>query len=122
MSYFKTHFPFLAKTLASFTSSILQPPITNIPPHKFYDRDQALHLMLEVARSNYQGRESSDHKNHNFLLIPGGIGIGKTRMGWESKYLFSSLIRRSDDTDEFVEALKNPCYIFVDLNNGNKYI
>ncbi|GET52487.1 hypothetical protein GLOIN_2v1805244 [Rhizophagus irregularis DAOM 181602=DAOM 197198] len=111
------------KTLASLlTSSTLQPFPSNIPPHKFYDREQALKLMLDVARSNFQGRKSLDHKNHNFLLIPGGIGIGKTRMGWESKYLSSNLVGGNDDNDDFVEAMKNPCYNFIDLNNGSKYI
>ncbi|CAG8597138.1 4343_t:CDS:2 [Ambispora gerdemannii] len=111
------------KTLTSLlASSILQPPAVKIPSHKFYDRDQALNSILEVARYNYQGRNSPDHKNHKFILIPGGIGIGKTRMGWESKYLPSILSTRSSDTAEFVEALKDPCYVFIDLNNGSKYI
>jgi len=93
------------------------------PSHKFYDRDQALNSILEVARYNYQGRSRPDHKNHKFILIPGGIGIEKTRMGWESKYLSSILsTRSSSDTAEFVEALEDPCYIFIDLNNGSKYI
>ncbi|PKY48303.1 hypothetical protein RhiirA4_524867 [Rhizophagus irregularis] len=91
-------------------------------PFPFYDHEQALKLMLDVARSNFQGRKSLDHKNHNFLLIPGGIGIGKTRMGWKSKYLSSNLVGENDDNDEFVEAMKNPCYNFIDLNNGSKYI
>ncbi|GES90818.1 hypothetical protein GLOIN_2v1805244 [Rhizophagus clarus] len=111
------------KTLASLlTSSILQPPVVKIPSHKFYDRNQALNSILKVARYNYEGRNTPDHKNHRFILIPGGIGIGKTRMGWESKYLTSTLSTRSSDTAEFAEALKDPCYIFIDLNNGNKYI
>ncbi|GES73730.1 hypothetical protein GLOIN_2v1805244 [Rhizophagus clarus] len=111
------------KTLASLlTSSILQPPVVKVPSHKFYDRDQALNSILKVARYNYEGRNTPDHKNHRFILIPGGIGIGKTRMGWESKYLTSILPTRSSDTTEFAEALKDPCYVFIDLNNGNKYI
>ncbi|GES98232.1 hypothetical protein GLOIN_2v1805244 [Rhizophagus clarus] len=111
------------KTLASLlTSSILQPPVVKVPSHKFYDRDQALNSILKVARYNYEGRNTPDHKNHRFILIPGGIGIGKTRMGWESKYLTSILSTRSSDTTEFAEALKDPCYVFIDLNNGNKYI
>ncbi|GET01548.1 hypothetical protein GLOIN_2v1805244 [Rhizophagus clarus] len=111
-----------AKTLASLlTSTILQPPIMKIPSHKFYDRDQALNSMLKVARSNFKGRKSPDHKDHTFILIPGGIGIGKTRMGWESQCL-SSITTSSYDTPEFIEALKDPCYISIDLNNGNKYI
>ncbi|GET03046.1 hypothetical protein GLOIN_2v1805244 [Rhizophagus clarus] len=110
------------KTLASLlTSTILQPPIMKIPSHKFYNRDQALNLMLKVARSNFKGRKSPDHKDHMFILIPGGIGIGKTQMGWESQYL-SSITTSSYDTPEFIEALKDPCYISIDLNNGNKYI
>ncbi|GES82061.1 hypothetical protein GLOIN_2v1805244 [Rhizophagus clarus] len=110
------------KTLASLlTSTILQPPIMKIPSHKFYDRDQALNSMLKVARSNFKGRKSPDHKDHTFILIPGGIGIGKTRMGWESQCL-SSITTSSYDTPEFIEALKDPCYISIDLNNGNKYI
>ncbi|CAG8695996.1 11461_t:CDS:2, partial [Acaulospora colombiana] len=111
------------KTLTSLlASSILQPPARTNPFHKFYDRDQALNSMLEVARYNYQGRNSPDHKDHKFIIIPGGIGIGKTRMGWESKHLSSILSTRSNDTAEFVEALKDPCYVFIDLNNGSKYI
>ncbi|CAG8724885.1 13539_t:CDS:2, partial [Funneliformis caledonium] len=113
----------VTKTLASLlTSSILQPHITNIPSHKFYDRDQALHSMLEVARFNYCHRKSPDYKDHKFVLIPGGIGIGKTRMGWETKNMLDNLTRRNDDTDEFVKALKNPYYFSIDLNNGCKYI
>lgn len=77
--------------------------------------------MLEVARYNYQGRNTPDHKNHKFILIPGGIGIGKTRMGWESKHL-SSIKKSSGDTSEFIKALEDPFYIFIDLNNGSKYI
>ncbi|GES77802.1 hypothetical protein GLOIN_2v1805244 [Rhizophagus clarus] len=111
-----------SKTLASLlTSTILQPPIMKIPSHKFYDRDQALNSMLKVARSNFKGRKSPDHKDHTFILIPGGIGIGKTRMGWESQCL-SSITTSSYDTPEFIEALKDPCYISIDLNNGNNYI
>ncbi|GES74835.1 hypothetical protein GLOIN_2v1805244 [Rhizophagus clarus] len=113
----------IPKTLASLlTSSILQPPVVKVPSHKIYDRDQALNSILKVARYNYEGRDTPDHKNHRFILIPGGIGIGKTRMGWESKYLTSILTTRSSDTAEFVEALKDPCYVFIDLNNRNKYI
>ncbi|CAG8635862.1 10024_t:CDS:2 [Funneliformis caledonium] len=113
------------KALASFlTSPTPQSHATNIHYHKFYDRDQAQHLMLEVACSNYEGRENSDHKAHKFTLIPGGIGIGKTRMGWESNHLSSALTLGSTDTydNKFVEALKSPCYIFVDLNNGCQYL
>ncbi|CAG8613575.1 14116_t:CDS:1, partial [Acaulospora colombiana] len=78
--------------------------------------------MLEVARWNYEGRSSPDHKAHKFILIPGGIGIGKTRMGWETKHLHSILSTRSGDSAEFEEALKDPYYVFIDLNNENKYI
>ncbi|CAG8639550.1 5838_t:CDS:2, partial [Funneliformis caledonium] len=107
------------KTLSSFLSSlVLQPYPINIPSHKFYDRDQALNSMLEIARFNYEGRKSNDHKDHYFLLIPGGIGIGKTRMGWESQFLKGE----HADSAEFKEALENPCYIFIDLNNGCKYV
>ncbi|GBB91836.1 hypothetical protein RclHR1_19240003 [Rhizophagus clarus] len=71
-----------SKTLASLlTSSILQPPVIKVPSHKIYNRDQALNSILKVARYNYEGRNTPDHKNHRFILIPGGIGIGKTRMG-----------------------------------------
>ncbi|CAG8661461.1 7898_t:CDS:2, partial [Ambispora gerdemannii] len=112
-----------AKTLDSLLSfATLQSPDVKNFSHKFYDRDQALNSILNVARTNYAGRKSSDHKDHEFILIPGGIGIGKTRMGWESQHLFSSLKAKDSDTDDFVEALKDPCYIFIDLNNGSKYI
>ncbi|CAG8731637.1 16768_t:CDS:1, partial [Acaulospora colombiana] len=82
----------------------------------------ALNLMLKVARWNYEDCSSPDHKAHKFILIPGGIVIGKTQMGWESKHLHSILSTRSGDRAEFVEALKDPCYIFIDLTNGSKYI
>lgn len=85
----------------------------NIPSHKFYDRDQALNSMLEIAHNNNERRESSDHKDHNFILIPGGIRIGKTRMGWESQYLKAE----HAGSVGFKETLKNSCYIFIDLNN-----
>jgi hypothetical protein len=90
--------------------------------HKFYDRDEALNLILDVACLNYEKCTSDDHKDHYFVQVPGGIGIGKTRIGWESQYLLSSLKAENDYTDEFKEALKDPCYIFVDLNNGCKYL
>ncbi|PKK74902.1 hypothetical protein RhiirC2_737698, partial [Rhizophagus irregularis] len=61
------------KTLTSLlASSILQPPAVKVPSHKFYDRNQAKKSMLKVARCNYQGRDSPDHKDHRFILIPGG--------------------------------------------------
>ncbi|CAG8472137.1 18335_t:CDS:2, partial [Acaulospora morrowiae] len=111
-----------AKTLTSLlASSILQPLDVKFPTHKFYDRNQALNSMLKVARYNYEGRSRPDHKDHGFILIPGGIGIGKTRMGWESKNL-SSILSTRDDNTEFVEALKDPCYVFIDLNSEYKYI
>jgi len=50
--------------------------------------------------------------DHRFILIPGGTGIGKTRMGWESKHLFF-ISTRSGDTAEFIKVLKN---------NVSKYI
>jgi hypothetical protein len=97
------------------TSPTLQSHAINIHYHKFYDRDQALHLMLEVARSNYKGRKNSDHKDHKFILVPGGIGIGKTRMGWESNHLSSTLALESTDTDDnkFVEALPYKNVLFI---------
>ncbi|CAG8561524.1 6321_t:CDS:2, partial [Diversispora eburnea] len=49
------------------------------------------------------------------------IGIGKTWISWELKYL-SSILLTSSDTTKFIEVLKDHCYIFIDLNNGNKYI
>ncbi|RHZ54564.1 hypothetical protein Glove_426g36 [Diversispora epigaea] len=55
-------------------------------------------------------------------IFPTRIGIGKTRMGWESQNMLSILKAKDSDTDDFVEALNDPCYIFVDLNNGSKYI
>ncbi len=73
--------------------------------------------MLKIALFNYKKRESEDQKDHNFILVPGGIGIGKTRMGWESQYL-----NVHADSVELKEVLKNPCYIFIDLNNGCKYV
>ncbi|CAG8550372.1 15703_t:CDS:2, partial [Acaulospora morrowiae] len=111
------------KTLSSLlTLPILQPPTVNVPSHKLYDRNQALNSISRVAEYNYQGRSSPDHKDHRFILIPGGMGIGKTRMGWELKNLSSILSTRINDTVEFVEALKDPCYVFIDLNNRSRYI
>ncbi|CAG8656881.1 3417_t:CDS:1, partial [Acaulospora colombiana] len=77
--------------------------------------------MLEIAYNNYKGRSSRDHKDHKFLLIPGGVGIGKTRMGWESQYLLSSVKSEDYDNDDFKEALKDPCYIFIDSNDRFRY-
>ncbi|CAG8755860.1 24608_t:CDS:2, partial [Dentiscutata erythropus] len=82
----------------------------------------ALNSMLEVACYNYQSCNSPDRKDYRFILISGGIGIEKTQIGWESKHLSSLLLTRSSNTIEFVEALKDPCYVFIDLNNESKYI
>ncbi|RIB18477.1 hypothetical protein C2G38_2036856 [Gigaspora rosea] len=111
-----------AKTLDSILLfATLQSPDIKNPSHKFYDREQALKLILDVAYTNYSGRNSPDHKDHQFIQIPGGIGIGKTRMGWESQYMFSSM--KTDECQaDFVAALKDPLYILVDLNNGSRYI
>ncbi|CAG8739623.1 9465_t:CDS:2, partial [Funneliformis caledonium] len=103
-------------------SLTLLSPYVKINLHKFYDRDEALNLILDVACLNYEKRTSNDHKDHHFIQVPGGIGIEKTRIGWESQYLLSSLKAENDYTDEFKKALKDPCYIFVDLNNGCKYL
>lgn len=112
-----------AKTLDSILLlATLQFPDIKNPSHKFYDRDQALNLILDAARTNYSGRKSDDYKDHQFILIPGGIGIGKTRMGYESQHMFSSLKAQDSDAPDFVAALKDPFYIFIDLNNGSKYI
>lgn len=71
--------------------------------------------MLAITTKN---AKSADQKVHNLILIPGGIGIGKTHTGWESQCLKVG----DADSVEFKEALENPCYIFIDLNNGSNYV
>lgn len=66
--------------------------------HTLRDRTDHLEAIERVCKSNYAQRRELDHKSHGFVVIPGGSGIGKTRLGYEasriqqqrcvSKYLF----------------------------------
>ncbi|RIA91522.1 hypothetical protein C1645_821932 [Glomus cerebriforme] len=62
-----------------------------------------------------------------YQQIPGGSGIGKSRVGMESQHLISYaeesvLINISPSRIDLVKAsLNDSCYIFIDFNDGCKY-
>eukprot|EP01126_Amoeba_proteus_P061594 TRINITY_DN8283_c0_g1_i5.p1 TRINITY_DN8283_c0_g1~~TRINITY_DN8283_c0_g1_i5.p1 ORF type:complete len:178 (-),score=13.51 TRINITY_DN8283_c0_g1_i5:1739-2272(-) len=55
--------------------------------HKLYGRQEAMEKIGHVAISNFRSRGSNSHKDHRFILVPGGSGIGKSRIGFETSHL-----------------------------------
>ncbi|CAG8678677.1 6523_t:CDS:2 [Funneliformis mosseae] len=117
----------LATILADMLSS-QQPfsPYRQSFSHKFYDRKQAMDKIAKVANNNYLKRLSSNHKDQQFILIPGGSGIGKSRAGMESQHLVthaeeSVLANLTVEIELVKAALNDPIYIFIDIINGYNY-
>jgi hypothetical protein len=77
---------------------------------------------------NYTNRLKSYHRVHYFILVPGGSGIGKSRVGMESQHLIShakeSILTNigPDRIDLVKSALKDPYYIFIDFNDECRYL
>ncbi|CAG8634545.1 6059_t:CDS:2 [Paraglomus brasilianum] len=118
------------RTLASILEgqTLKQQPDSPEFLHNFYDRRKFIKEVIPVVTSNYNNHGNIDHKVHTFMLLPGGSGIGKSRSGWELQHLvthadyfgFKFDIRVSE-IDLFREALQNPYYLHIDLNNGYSY-
>ncbi|CAI2178094.1 8894_t:CDS:2 [Funneliformis geosporum] len=115
-----------ATTLTSILSS--QQPISPSRrdfDHKFYNREKAMDQIAKIANMNYANRLSTYHQNHYFILVPGGSGIGKSRVGMESQHLISiaeETALKNIGSNLVKDALNDPCYIFIDFNNGCKYL
>ncbi|CAB4436218.1 unnamed protein product [Rhizophagus irregularis] len=121
-------YPLTATTLVAVLSS-QQPssPFRRTFDHKFYDREQAINKIARIANMNYTNRLLSYHRDHYFILVPGGSGIGKSRVGMESQHLISHakesvLMNIGPDRIDLVkDAFNDPYYIFIDFNDGCKY-
>ena len=78
--------------------------------------------MTSYALSNFDNRTQTDHKQHLFLLVAGGSGIGKSRLGYEAgrpDVLLSHLPAGADT--RLRASLRNPCYVHINFNNGEKF-
>ena len=97
--------------------------------HSFHGRSDVLSGLADVAISNFVGRTSSQHDSHTFILVPGGSGIGKTRLGFELTRLPLDVVQAQQgyadlpqvEQQRLTSALQSPLYIFLDLNNGNAF-
>ena len=106
---------------------------------RLYDRKQELDVISRLARENWHHRGDNNHNNHNFLIIPGASGIGKTRMGYEVSQLVKTLLQSTDAFDDSGEHEKElehsgehekgphaskiiSKYIRVDFNNGERFV
>ncbi|KAF9346083.1 hypothetical protein BGX26_002439 [Mortierella sp. AD094] len=96
--------------------------------HTFYDRESYFRKIIPHIAGNYNSRGLLDHKSHTTFLVPGGSGIGKSRAGYELQHLITHADQlgidfniRPAELDAFREALQNPCYLYVNLNNGCAY-
>lgn len=85
--------------------------------------------LASVVISNYAGRTSSQHNSHTFILIPGGSGIGKTRLGFELTRLPRDVVEARPgyadlsqvEQKRLLRALESPLYISLDFNNGEAF-
>ncbi|CAB4439702.1 unnamed protein product [Rhizophagus irregularis] len=118
-----------------FTSSCKHPPLLPQQPispfrrvfdHKFYDRERAINQIAMIANVNYTNRLLTYHRSHYFILVPGGSGIGKSRVGMETQHLISyaeeSALMNIDRINLVKDSLNDPCYIFINFNDGCKYL
>ncbi|PKC14964.1 hypothetical protein RhiirA5_408765 [Rhizophagus irregularis] len=119
--------PTTATTLVAVLSS-QQPisPFRRVFDHKFYDREQAINQIAMIANMNYTNRLLTYHRSHYFILVPGGSGIGKSRVGMETQHLISyaeeSALMNIGRINLVKDSLNDPCYIFINFNDGCKYL
>ena len=98
------------------------------PPHsspaKFTyslrDRSEQLGLVADLVKSNWQRRGNVNHNYHNFLIVPGASGIGKTRFGFEVLRLIEGLSPSLTQQENDVRTIVSK-YICVDFNNGERF-
>ncbi|CAG8728589.1 18495_t:CDS:2 [Rhizophagus irregularis] len=101
-------------------------PFRRVFDHKFYDREQAINQIAMIANMNYTNRLLTYHRSHYFILVPGGSGIGKSRVGMETQHLISyaeeSALMNIGRINLVKDSLNDPCYIFINFNDGCKYL
>ncbi|KAJ3428897.1 hypothetical protein M0812_24233 [Anaeramoeba flamelloides] len=111
---------------------------------EFVDREEELETMFDILEKNFNERGYEKEKRaHNFILIPGGAGLGKTRLGDEflpfcqKKCSKESILFLQQDqnkkpqqnrnqTNERVQLmyraiLNNSQSLYMDLSNGSKF-
>lgn len=94
--------------------------------HKFLDREDVLKTAAILAERNFRFRCSSNQKDHNFLLVVGGSGVGKTRFGQEIGRLSSHDVAHQEwellqANPQFLSAMNSPVYLRIDFGNGCKF-
>ncbi|CAB4386560.1 unnamed protein product [Rhizophagus irregularis] len=108
------------------TTLVTISPFRRVFDHKFYDREQAINQIAMIANMNYNNRLLTYHRNHYFILVPGGSGIGKSRVGMETQHLISyaeeSALMNIGRINLVKDSLNDPCYIFINFNDGCKYL
>ncbi|EXX58823.1 hypothetical protein RirG_194410 [Rhizophagus irregularis DAOM 197198w] len=125
---FLIHHSFLPATTLVAVLSSQQPisPFRRVFDHKFYDREQAINQIAMIANMNYTNRLLTYHRSHYFILVPGGSGIGKSRVGMETQHLISyaeeSALMNIGRINLVKDSLNDPCYIFINFNDGCKYL
>ncbi|EGG21880.1 hypothetical protein DFA_01766 [Cavenderia fasciculata] len=94
-------------------------------PTPFVDRDSFYRHATNVCLNNYNNRNlnpSTEKKaqNHRFILIPGGVGIGKTRAGKEIADIPEDILWDISQDKEFVSAMRDPIHCYINLNCGGQ--
>ena len=90
--------------------------------HELLEREGVMKDIARHALDNFHNRTQTDQRNHTFVIVAGGSGIGKTRVGFEAGragVLVSHLAPGADE--RLVASLQNPCYIYINFNNGERF-
>ncbi|GAM25034.1 hypothetical protein SAMD00019534_082090 [Acytostelium subglobosum LB1] len=91
----------------------------------FVDRDDFFSKIVPDIFSNYSNRAKSvQAQDQSFFLIAGGSGIGKTRAGREFASIPEDYFVHHNQAiadQDFISAMKNPIYCFINLANGHAF-
>jgi len=88
--------------------------------HRFQDQTKTLETIADIIIHNYQNRTKMNKKDHTFLLIAGGSGIGKSRIAYETQNIFRLLpLEKHGELRELFN--QNLLFLSVAFDNGIRF-
>ena len=79
----------------------------------FRNREDQLKKITDITQSNFDNRGQQDCDCHQFAIVTGASGIGKTRFGWE----VSNILKKPDSFSNVITK-----YVFIDFSNGLQFV
>jgi hypothetical protein len=114
----------LKKWISIQESSILQQSRVKFPFHQFIHREEGAKKVIQASLQNLDSFETNQRINtktqsHNFIILSGGSGSGKTRASCEIGNILRTMKSERKETHPI---FRDTCEIYIDFSNGDSIL